>query len=93
MQNLKDIGKRKEANTILILSIIFTLLSIGIINIPERPETYLTFACNIIGGFILAEYYYKKYFPKPDDYGKKKIWKPLIISIIISIPFLILAFM
>ena len=89
MQNLKDIGKKKEANLILIFSIIFTIIGIYIVNIPEKPKTGLTFLINGIGGMILTKYFFKKYFPNPDDYDKKKIWKALIISIIIIIPFVL----
>jgi hypothetical protein len=89
MQNLRDIGKKKEANIILLLSLLFTAVSIFIVNIPARPNTSLTYLCNIIGGYILSEYFYKKYFPNDNMYEKKKIWKPLIISILITIPFIL----
>lgn len=87
--NLKDIGKRKEANFVLILSIILTVVTLIIVNIPERPKTSLTFLCNIGAALILTENYFKKYFPNPDEYEKKKIWKPLLISIAITIPFIL----
>lgn len=89
MQNLKDIGKKKEANIILLLSIIYTAVTIYIVNIPDKPNTPLTYICNIVGAVILTEYFYKKSFPSDPTFEKKKIWKPLIISILISIPFLL----
>lgn len=89
MQNLKDIKKHKDAYIILFFSIIFTAAVIYIVNIPSRPMTSLTYICNIIGGYILSEYFYKKYFLDEKSYPKKKIWKPLIISILITIPFII----
>ena len=89
MQNLKDIGKKREANIILGLSIIFTAISIFIVNIPDKPQTPLTYLCNMAGGAILTEYFFKKYFPNDNIYEKKKIWKPLIISIIITLPFVL----
>ena len=88
MQNLKDIGKKKEANYVLLGSMLYTAASIIITNIPAKPITALTLICNITGGYILSEYYYKKYFPNYNLYEKKKIWKPLIISILITIPFI-----
>ena len=39
----------------------------------------------IIGGGILAEYFFKKYFPH-DDYEHKSIWKALLITILVLIP-------
>jgi hypothetical protein len=38
----------------------------------------------IIGGGILAEYFFKKYFPD-DNYQYKSAWRPLAIIIIISL--------
>ena len=89
MQNLKDIGKKKESYIVLILSILYTALTIYIVNIPEKPKTSLTYLCNAIGGLILTEYVYKKHFPNDQNIEKKKIWKPLIISTLIIIPFII----
>ena len=86
MQNLKDIGKKKEAYMMLFLSIIFTAVTIFIVNIPEKPNSSFTYICNAIGGYILSNYFFNKYIPDEDQYKNKKIWKPLIISIIITIP-------
>jgi len=38
----------------------------------------------IIGGGILAEYFYKKYFPA-DNYKYKSVWRPLAVILIISL--------
>lgn len=89
MQNLRDTGRKKEAFLMLILSITLTVLSMIIVNLPEKPVGPLGFACNIVGGVILTEIFYKKYFLDDSIYEKKKIWKPLIISILITIPFIL----
>lgn len=91
MQNLKDIGKKKESYIILLLSILYTALTIYIVNIPAEPKSSLTYLCNMIGGVILTEFVYKKNFPNDQNIEKKKIWKPLIISILIIIPFIVAA--
>src|ERR1035437_10230154 len=70
-------------------SILYTALAIYLVNIPEKPETSMTFIINAVGGLVLSKYYYSKYFPNDDRYEKKKIWKTLIISIIIMIPFVL----
>jgi hypothetical protein len=87
MQNLKDTGRKKEGNLILLYSIIFTILTIYIVNLPEKPISNGAFLCNMVGGGILSYYFQKKYFPNEESYEKKTIWKPLIISIVITIPF------
>jgi hypothetical protein len=87
MQNLKDIGKKKEANLVLFSSIIITILSIVLLSYIAKPGSSATLFCNLIGGVILSEYFYRKYIPNEATYEKKTIWKPLIISILITIPF------
>lgn len=89
MYNLIDIGKRKEAALVLGFSVIYTFLAVYISNIPEHPKTSITYLFNFIGGAILTEIFFKKHFSREDQYQKKKIWKPLIISILISLPFII----
>ncbi len=91
MQNLKDISKRKEANLVLVISLLLTALIIFINIAFDIKSRYVTFLCNLGAALILSEYYYKKYFPDEADYEKKKIWKPLIIGILICVAFVILA--
>jgi hypothetical protein len=65
----------------------------NILRIPLTMETLLKnpdpkiivsiLVLRIIGGGILAEYYFKKYFPE-DDYEHKSVWRPLIIILLIS---------
>ena len=93
MQNLIDIGKKKEAYSVLIFSILFTFISICIVNYPPEPKASLTYLCNMLGGLILTEHYFKKYFPQPEIFDTKKIWKPLLISILIILPFIIALFL
>jgi hypothetical protein len=88
MQNLRDTGRKKEGNLILLYSIIFTILTMYIVNLPEKPLSNAALLFNMVGGGILSYYFQKKYFPNEESYEKKTIWKPLIISIVITIPFL-----
>jgi len=93
MQNLKDIDKKKEANLVLILSILMTAITIIIVTVFEIKSRSVSFLCNIAGAAILTEYFYNKYFPDEAEYEKKKIWKPLIIGIIIVVVFVLLLFL
>ena len=83
MQNLKDIGKKQEANIVLFIS--FFLTAATVIITILFPGRLTSMVCNIGGGAILSEYFYKKYFPDDTDYEKKKIWKPLLIALAICI--------
>lgn len=86
MQNLRDVGRKKEANQIFIYSIIYIIITIVIINAFDKQNTSMNLLFNMAGGAILSEYYFKNYFPNDEELEKKKIWKPLIISILITIP-------
>ncbi|MDF2832783.1 hypothetical protein [Chryseobacterium indoltheticum] len=87
-QNLINIKKKKEAYTVLIVSIVLTIISIIIVNIPENPKSFLAYLCGFGGGSLLAKYFVPKYFPDEEKYPKKTIWKPLIIAIMIMIIFI-----
>ena len=88
MQNLKDIGMKKEAKTVLNTSIILTLLPFLLAWLMEKEVAAYTLLANIIGGVVLSEFYFGLYIPKEQLFESKKIWKPLIISLLITIPLL-----
>ena len=44
----------------------------------------------MVGGVILSEVLFRKYFEE-GAYAEKAIWKPLIISILVAIPFVLAA--
>jgi peptidoglycan/LPS O-acetylase OafA/YrhL len=83
--NLKDLGKKKEANIILAFSILFTILSIVVVNIPETPKSSFAYLCGLVGGGILSYFFVPKYITDESNYPKKPIWKPLIIGVIILV--------
>lgn len=87
-QNLIDSNRKKEANVVLLTSIVFTVFTILIVNSFEKATSALTYLVNMGWGAILSEYFFKKYFPN-ENYEYKKIWKALSISIAIIIPFLL----
>jgi len=88
MQNLKEIGMKKEAKTVLITSVILTVLPFLLAWLMEKEVSTYTFLVNIIGGLVLSEFYFGLYIPKEQIFEIKKIWKPLLISLLITIPLL-----
>jgi len=83
MKNLRSIGEKKVANLILLGSIAYTILIIIIGNsINGNKSSFGILSC-LVGGAILSEYFFKKYFPDADSYEKKPFWIPLIIGIAI----------
>jgi drug/metabolite transporter superfamily protein YnfA len=84
--NLTD----KKAKWIVIgFGIIYTSVVIFIMNLLPQPNTGLTLGLNGGGALILTQLFWNKYVGKETKFRTKPIWKPLIISIIITIPFLL----
>jgi len=90
-QNLIDYKMKKEANIVLLVSIGLQALIFIILEIIPISTSVLTLVLNMGGGAVLSEYFFKKYFPN-EIYERKKIWKPLIISLIITIPLVLALF-
>jgi hypothetical protein len=88
IQNLKEIGMKKEAKTVLNTSIFLTVLPFLVAWLMEKDVSTYTFLVNLIGGLVLSEFYFGLYIPKEQIFESKKIWKPLLISLIITIPLL-----
>jgi uncharacterized Tic20 family protein len=88
MQNLKEIGMKKEAKTVLNTSIILTVLPFLLAWLIEKEVSTYTLLANIIGGLVFSEFYFGLYIPKEQIFESKKIWKPLLISLLITIPLL-----
>jgi hypothetical protein len=88
VSNLKKAGYKAGANVVLAFSIMYTLLSFIIVTFVSPGTRMLNIFINVVGGLILSEYFFKNYFPD-DDYYPKSIKKPLIISLLITIPFVI----
>ena len=92
VQNLKDIGEQKKANIVLVVSILMAISTFVIMTIFEIDNRAVSFGLNGACAAVLSEYFYKKSFPDEADYQKKKIWKPLVIAMVIFIAVLLLIF-
>jgi hypothetical protein len=100
MLNLRSAGYKKEGTQVLLFSIMYYFLSAAILNyfikLPKidvnnpdlnmliKPMAFSLIE-GIIGGGILAEYFFRKYFPD-DDYERKSVWRALLVVILIVIP-------
>ena len=88
MQNLRQAGKKRDSYLALALGAVLTAATAYVVNIPDKPRSGLTNICNLIGGAILSEVLFRRYF-REGEYAKKTIRKPLIIAVLASIPFLL----
>lgn len=90
-QNLKDVGNHNGAQRVILFSILYTVVAGAVANaFAGRAVTAVGFLLNIIGSFILNEYFFEKAVPDADSYPKKTFWKPLIIWLLISAVFITL---
>lgn len=87
MQNLLALDKKKKAYQVLAFSILYTALSIYLLNLLTKSNMSITYCLNALGGLILTKYFFVNYIPNENMLPKKKIWKALIISLLILIPF------
>lgn len=89
--NLRAVGLKKAANTVLIFSILYFLASGIIVGFLGMTGSYTPLFFNIVGAAILTGYFFNKYFPE-NDYYPKSIAKPLVISIIIAFALIFVAY-
>jgi hypothetical protein len=83
-----NIGDTKNKLMVVGFGIIFTAFTIAVANIVPT-SIYYVMILNTAGGLALTSTFWEKYVGKETKYRAKPIWKPLIISVIISIPFLL----
>ena len=86
-----NITDRSKKLTVIGFGIIFTAITIVIVNYTPAP-LYCVLILNTAGGLGLITTFWDKYIGKKTKYRRKPVWKPLIISTIIIIA-LLLAFL
>lgn len=92
MHNLKVMNKPKERTQVLFFGILYMVLSLVLLEILPKIF-FISIIFNLIGYFILVEYFWNKHLGKDLQYEKKSINKPLIISLLITGIFVLLVFL
>lgn len=82
VHNLRAAGYKRAANMVLVFSIAYTVLSVAVAAVWGLSNRYIGLITNIIGGAVLTEYFFNKYFPD-NDYYPKPVWRALGISILV----------
>jgi hypothetical protein len=96
--NLKEAGYKKAIYPVLAFVVLFFLASEVLeakfaiaykVNFATPNKGSMTLCAimlgaNMIGGLVLTQYFFKKYFPE-DDYYPKSILNPLLVTVIITI--------
>ena len=91
-KNLVDIGKKTEANLILLVTFGMAFLT-AILASTSIGGSGTTILANFLQGALLVEFSYRKYFPNADDSPKKSIWRPLSVSLMVVATLLMLMIM
>jgi hypothetical protein len=98
MINLRAIGFKRQGTSVLLFAIIYQFVSTAVIasvmKLPPNINSIALFqntqfivyslVAQIVGGGILAEYFYKKYFPA-NHYKYRSVWRPLAVILIITL--------
>ncbi len=66
--------------------ILYTAAAVSVMSQFEITSVW-SVVINAIGGSILTTFFWNKYLGRTVKYKSKPIWKPLLISVLISIPF------
>jgi len=88
MSNLNAVNNQKAKIGVLSFAVIYTGLIIMVVNQFEI-KTNIGLPLNIIGGFLLTGPFWNNEIGRDFLHRKKKIWKPLVISFLIMIPFIL----
>lgn len=87
MSNLR--GNPQARLAVLAFAISYTLLSVFAVSLIGA-SSLLSIALNGLGGAILTQYFWNKYIGRETVHIARPIWKPLIISLLITIPIALL---
>lgn len=87
MSNLKQRDETKGWWQVLLFSILYTIGTI--FTVYTTNSSNFTIPLNILGAVILNEYFWNRYLGKSIEFEKKSWTKPAIISITVTIPFIL----
>jgi len=85
--NLKDKGNARWM--VIAFGVLYTGLAVFILSSIHVTNSGLTIGINTAGAWIMNQFFWNKYVGAETKYRTKPIWVPLIVSIIITIPFLL----
>ena len=83
-----NIDDNKKKWIVIGFGVLYTALTIVIVNLIPSNTIYVLLL-NTAGGLGLTSTFWDKFVGKDTKYRSKPIWKPLIISLVITIPFLL----
>jgi hypothetical protein len=80
-----NVQRREKKWIVIAFGAVYTIMSGAIVNLIP-PNTFYVLLLNIGGGLALTTTFWNMYVGRETIYRARSFWKPLIISIIITIP-------
>ncbi len=90
MYNMKQTDNRKGRIQVLVFGLFYTIGTLIIVDLLNYTGN-IAIIFNIAGGGILTEYFWNKFIGKELEHRKRSWIKPAIISVLITIPFVLAA--
>ena len=90
MYNMKQTENKTGRIQVLIFGISYTIITLLIVNLLNIGGN-IALLFNIAGGGILSEYFWNKFIGKEFEHRKRSWVKPAIMSVLITIPFILAA--
>lgn len=88
MYNMKQTNNKKGRTQVLIFGVLYTIITLLIVN-SINTVSNMALPLNIAGGMILNEYFWNTFIGKEMKHRKRNWVKPAIISVLITIPFVL----
>ncbi|WP_435138746.1 hypothetical protein [Formosa sp. A9] len=85
MYNFKQTGHSKARSLVLLFCILYAFVPVALMSI-FNIGTNISIVINVLGGFILTEYFWNSYLGKTFKYHKKDWVKPTLIALAIALP-------
>lgn len=89
MQNLRETGNQKARNEVLIFGILYTIGCIIVINLIDI-QANIALVFNLGGAILLTEVFWNKHLGKDTLYRKRSWIKPAVISVAITVLFILI---
>ena len=90
--NLKQVKKTEKLYLVVMFGIVFTAITM-FLALFEEIRRFIVPIMNLMGGFILTEHFWNKNIDEDIVHRRRNWIKPAIISLVITIPLIILTLM
>jgi hypothetical protein len=84
--NFNRTTQKAEALKVLGFSLIFTLFSFLVFSIIGSQSPVLSIVLNLLGAFLIDQYFWKRVFGEEFKFNKQQIWSALLIALILISP-------